>query len=502
MKRNQVIQWLTGLILVSLSAIALGLGKACAQELPVPSAMREFRAAWVATVDNINWPSKPGLSTAEQQAEALKLLDFLRDHHFNAVIFQVRPQADALYPSVLEPWSYYLTGKQGEAPEPYYDPLAFWIEEAHRRGLELHVWLNPYRAHHPAAGPVEPPSMVHRMRESVVPLKEGYWWFDPAKQTTQDHAAAVVRDIVLRYDIDGVHFDDYFYPYASYNGGADFPDDDSWEAYRRSGGMLSRGDWRRSQVNRFVERIYREIKAVRKRVKFGISPFGIWRPGHPEGISGMDQYEQLYADARLWLNEGWVDYFAPQLYWPIDRLSQSFPVLLGWWQVENIQGRHLWPGINVGGKGDEAHIREVVSQVMVVRGMVPESKGALHWSIAPLVKYPALATALRSGPYHREALVPASPWLGDSPPETPVVSWRRSSNGIDLHWEHPAPDSVFRWVVYSCYSDVWDYRIQTSAERATTLATTTSGRSPLKAVIVTAVDRLGNESAKIIHMID
>lgn len=178
---------------------------------PATPVQREFRAAWVATVANIDWPSKRGLSTAEQQAEAIRLLDFLKSHHFNAVVFQVRPQADALYQSNLEPWSYYLTGEQGKAPSPFYDPLQFWIDEAHNRGLELHVWLNPYRAHHTVGGPVTDSSIVKRKPELVVKLKDGnYWWFDPAKQGTKDHSTAVVMDIVKRYDIDGVHFDDYF----------------------------------------------------------------------------------------------------------------------------------------------------------------------------------------------------------------------------------------------------------------------------------------------------
>jgi uncharacterized lipoprotein YddW (UPF0748 family) len=172
----------------------------------MPGAAKEFRAAWVASVANINWPGKRGLTTEEQQQEAIQLLDFLQSHHFNAVIFQVRPQADALYQSNLEPWSYYLTGMQGKAPDPYYDPLQFWIEAAHDRGLELHVWLNPYRAHSPAGGAVTDSSLVKKKPELVVNLKDGHWWFDPSKTGTQEHATAVVMDIVTRYDIDGVHF--------------------------------------------------------------------------------------------------------------------------------------------------------------------------------------------------------------------------------------------------------------------------------------------------------
>ncbi|MEO6818987.1 MAG: family 10 glycosylhydrolase, partial [Ginsengibacter sp.] len=291
---------------------------------------REFRAAWVATVANINWPSKPGLSSAQQQKEAIDLLNFLQKHNFNAVILQVRPQADALYESKLEPWSYFLSGTQGKPPSPYYDPLTFWTKEAHDRGLELHVWLNPYRSHHISGGPVTETSLVKKRPELMVHLKEGYWWFDPSLQETQDHGVKVVMDIVKRYDIDGVHFDDYFYPYPSYNGGEDFPDSTSRKAYLAAGGTLSVGDWRRESVNKFIHRLYDEIKKEKKYVKFGLSPFGIWRPGNPASIEGFDQYDQLYADAKLWLNEGWIDYFSPQLYWPISRIKQSFPVLLGW----------------------------------------------------------------------------------------------------------------------------------------------------------------------------
>lgn len=460
-----------------------------------PTAMREFRAAWVATVANINWPSTPGLSTAEQQHEALALLDFLEKHHFNAVIFQVRPQADALYSSDLEPWSYYLTGTQGLAPDPYYDPLEFWIDEAHKRGLELHVWLNPYRAHHVSAGEVEDASIVHKMPESVVQLKEGYWWFDPAMKTTQDHSAAVVMDLVRRYDIDGVHFDDYFYPYESYNDGDDFPDDDTWETYRDGGGALARGDWRREHVNRFIERVYNEIKAEKRHVKFGLSPFGIWRPGYPEGIAGMDQYDKLYADAKLWLNMGWIDYFTPQLYWPISQIPQSFPVLLGWWSEENTLNRHVWPGMNVGRGGDEANLKEVTNQIMVTRGMLPSSKGAVHWSISSLTRHPLLAEGLLDGPYRQQALVPTSSWLGNTAPPAPTVVLTSRSGGVEVRWQHEDTHQVFQWVVYSRYGEQWEYLILPRHVSDVNLQHEKAG-TKLDEVVVTAVDRLGNESEK------
>jgi uncharacterized lipoprotein YddW (UPF0748 family) len=463
------------------------------------SAEREFRAAWVATVANINWPSRPGLPVDSQQREAIALLDFLQKHHFNAVIFQVRPQADALYQSSLEPWSYYLTGTQGKAPSPYYDPLTFWTEEAHRRGLELHVWLNPYRAHHVSGGPVTDSSIVKRKPGLSMKLKEGYWWFDPSRKEVQDHSAAVVRDIVKRYDIDGVHFDDYFYPYPSYNGNEDFPDSASWAAYQQGGGKLSRSDWRRDAVNTFIQRVYREIKEEKRHVKFGLSPFGIWRPGHPESIAGFDQYDVLYADAKLWLNKGWIDYFAPQLYWPISRQAQSYPVLLGWWQSENTLQRHLWPGISIGDTSVRS-TTEVINQIMVNRGMTPLSKGVIHWSIGQVVRNQHLSRALTEGVYRQPALIPASPWLDRQAPAPPEVTTAPFSDSLlTVRIEHPDPSDVARWVVYSYHGSLRNYTILPAGMR--------SGAVPLRRragntteklsrVEVTAVDRNGNESTR------
>jgi uncharacterized lipoprotein YddW (UPF0748 family) len=481
--------------------------QACSNTKPVtktettrtsPKAMREFRAAWVATVANINWPSKPGLSTAEQKKEAIELLDFLQQHNFNAVIFQVRPQADALYKSDLEPWSYYLTGKQGQAPSPYYDPLEFWTKEAHDRGLEMHVWLNPYRAHHKDGKEISDQSIIKKKPELALYLKEGYWWLDPAQQGTQDHSTAVVMDLVKRYDIDGVHFDDYFYPYPSYNLGADFPDSVSWNAYQQSGGKLSRGDWRRNAVNVFIERLYKKIKAEKPHVKFGLSPFGIWRPGYPESIGGFDQYDQLYADAKLWLNKGWVDYFTPQLYWPINRIAQSFPVLLGWWAGENTMKHHLWPGISVGRDSSAKNVNEILSQIMISRGMLPESKGIVHWSISSLTKNPNMAKAIVDGPYKTKALVPSSPWLNNKNPQPPVVN-TLSDDAIqhEIIWKHPDESTIFHWVVYHKYGNNWTYTILNRNEKKFSIKKITgptANPSKLTAIAVTAVDRTGNES--------
>ncbi|MCG9971444.1 glycoside hydrolase family 10 protein [Christiangramia crocea] len=461
-----------------------------------PLDIYEFRAAWVATVANINWPSKSGLSTSEQQREALKLLDFLKENNFNAVIFQVRPQTDAFYDSQLEPWSYFLTGKQGKAPEPYYDPLKFWIEAAHNRGLELHVWLNPYRAHHTTGGEVSDASIIKKKPDLAVKLENGMWWLDPSKQGTQDHSAAVVMDIVKRYDIDGVHFDDYFYPYDSYNNGKDFPDDISWNTYKSQGGDLLRGDWRRQHVNKFIKRVYDEIKTEKPYVKFGLSPFGIWRPGYPQSVTGYDQYEKLYADAKLWLNEGWIDYFTPQLYWRINQEGQSFPELLGWWERENRENRHLWPGINVGLGGDDKNIDETINQIMITRGMLPESKGTVHWSIGPLVAHDSLAIALKEGPYKKRTLVPASPWLDKDSPETPQVQTSVNNDRLHINWNHPEDDNIFRWVVYFKYEGGnWDYKILDQGTKSYSLQYIVGNKKKkMEQIGVTAVDRTGKQS--------
>ena len=466
-------------------------------EVDKPKAATEFRAAWVATVANINWPSKPGLSTEDQQKEAIGLLDFLKDHHFNAVIFQVRPHADALYESKLEPWSYYLTGMQGKAPSPYYDPLQFWTEAAHDRGLELHVWLNPYRAHHINGKEISAQSIIKTNPELVVKLKEGYYWMDPAQKATQDRTTNVVMDLVKRYDIDGVHFDDYFYPYPSYNLGEDFPDSTSWKAYQNNGGKLSRGDWRRESVNTLIERIYTAIKKEKPFVKFGLSPFGIWKPGYPASIEGFSQHEQLYADAKLWLNKGWIDYFAPQLYWPINRQAQSFPVLLGWWQQENTMNRHLWPGINVGRDTGYKSVNETVNQIMISRGMLPNSKGIIHWSISSVTKNPVLSKTLLDGIYKQQALVPSTPWLDNQVPLAPSVNTNTDGENISVNWSPLDVNDAFLFIVYYQYGTKWSYAILPRGQRSLVLKKfqgTEPNKQSLINIAVTAVDRTGNES--------
>lgn len=460
-----------------------------------PRAQREFRAAWVATVANINWPSKPGLSTDFQKKEAIKILDAAEKANLNAIILQVRPQADALYDSKLEPWSYYLTGKSGKAPAHYYDPLKFWVEEAHKRGMELHAWLNPYRAHHTTAGDIGEQSVVKKHPDWVVELKNGMWWMDPGNKQVQEFSAEVVKDIVSRYDVDGIHFDDYFYPYPSYNGKKDFPDDKTWNQYLANGGELSKADWRRKNVNDFIQRVAKVIKEEKSYVKFGISPFGIWRPDVPAGIKGMDQYDVLYADAKLWLNNGWIDYLTPQLYWPTREISLSFPVLLGWWDSENVTSRHLWPGINLTLEDKEENKGEVTSQIMISRGILHDDPGAVLWNIGQLMRNKELDSVMRKGAYLKKSLVPASPWLDDEPPAQPkLTKIEKSYDNLYLSWNSANPD-VFRWVVYYRYKDSdWNYKILNENAEDLILPSKNEKEKTLQKLGMTSVDRTGNES--------
>ncbi|PWN71867.1 hypothetical protein C1631_004420 [Chryseobacterium phosphatilyticum] len=459
----------------------------------LPEIKREFRGAWIASVANINWPSRNDLTVDQQKAEAINMLDMLKNNNFNAAIFQIRPSADALYTSNIEPWSYFLTGETGTAPYPNYDPLQFWIEESHKRGLELHVWLNPYRAHHTNGGAVNGLSMANKLSDIVVRLKNGMYWFDPANPKTQGHVSNVVKDIVTRYDIDAIHFDDYFYPYATYNKGADFPDNATWSAYVGSGGTLSRADWRRDNVNKFVERIYKEIHAEKSYVKFGISPFGIWKPGYPAGIVGSSQFDELYADAKLWLNRGWVDYFSPQLYWPIDSKGQGFEALLSWWQSENTMNRHLWPGLNTVEIKVSDRPTEIRNQIEISRNILKKDAGEIHWSIAGLTKNASMLPTLKNGPYSEKALVPKTPWIKAVPLQTPTLFITDNGSFAQASWSSRNIANVFQWVLFKQYNGVWETEIMTLDTLSKDIPKFKDGKK-LNALAIKAIDRLGNES--------
>ena len=328
-----------------------------------PQAARpELRGVWIATVDNIDWPSRRDLTVEQQKRELIAIFDRAASLGLNAVFLQVRPMADAIYPAPGSPWSEYLTGAMGRPPEPAYDPLAFAIEEAHARGLALHAWFNPFRARHPSsASPLAAPHLAVR-RPELVRTYGKHLWLDPGDPEARAEVLAAVLDVVRRYDVDGVHMDDYFYPYPEDD--QPFPDDATWGRYR---GRLGRDDWRRKNIDDFVRTLYTSVKAIRPDVQVGISPFGIWRPGHPPQIRGFDAYARLYADARLWLHRGWLDYLAPQLYWPIDRREQSFPVLLRWWMSQNPRGRGIVAGMSVSRVTRTFTAEEIARQIELTR---------------------------------------------------------------------------------------------------------------------------------------
>ncbi|MBN1899975.1 family 10 glycosylhydrolase [Candidatus Sumerlaeota bacterium] len=431
--------------------------------ITIPPVPREFRAAWVSTVSNIDWPSRPGLSTSQQQKELLAILDKAVEINLNAIILQVRPQCDAVYDSKLEPWSSFLTGKMGKAPSPYYDPLEFAVNEAHLRGLELHVWFNPYRANHPTNRGGIADNHISKTNPAIVKKYGRYLWLDPGEKATQDHTMNVILDVVKRYDIDGVHIDDYFYPYRENdkNGrGIDFPDNPSWEKYKASGGNLSRSNWRRENVNAFVRRFYNDVKAVKPWVKVGISPFGIWRPGYPSGVTGMDQYEELYADARLWLQQGWVDYFTPQLYWKIDSIGQPYKPLLKWWVEQNKKGRHIWPGNFTSRLPGEWKAEEIVNQVKATQ----EQQGAggnVHFSMVALLRNrDHICNKLRETVYRYPVLAPPCAWLSSGDFKTPpTLDVTKQGENLILKWNINSDKPVRKWILFRFQQGGWSYLI-------------------------------------------
>ncbi|HEX5831065.1 MAG TPA: family 10 glycosylhydrolase [Gemmatimonadaceae bacterium] len=485
-----------------------------------PAVQREFRGAWVASVANIDWPSRPGLSGWEQQAELIAMLDRAVALNLNAVVLQVRPAADALYDSPYEPWSEYLTGVQGRAPEPYYDPLAFAVEAAHARGLELHTWFNPYRARHPSAKGPAARTHVSVARPELVREYGGYQWMDPGEPAVRAQTLRVILDVVRRYDVDGVHMDDYFYPYPvrdSVTGNdAPFSDSASFARYVRGGGRLARDDWRRRNVDLLMEEVYRGVRAAKPWVKVGISPFGIWRPGYPAQIQGFDAYEKLYADSRKWLREGWVDYFVPQLYWPIAQTPQSYPVLLAWWATENVKGRHLWPGHNTSrAAGTVWPPDELLEQIRLTRAQ-DGATGDVHFSMRALMPRPAaprdsvalvgvatpppgagaaaaLADRVQTELYAAPALVPASPWLARGRPARPTVKLRTDASGAHVARLTPGGKRAPRWWTVRVFANgAWHTRVLPGSQRSVLL--TDAGTAPER-VLVTAVDRYGTESA-------
>ncbi|MFV8749893.1 glycoside hydrolase family 10 protein [Nannocystaceae bacterium ST9] len=412
------------------------------QELTEVGHAREFRGVWVATVYNINWPSSAGLSPAEGQAELLAILDTMAAIHLNAVVFQVRPESDAFYPSTLEPWSRYMQGTQGE--DPGWDPLDFLCREAHARNIEVHAWLNPYRAAASSGAQLAPPHIALQAPEHAH-VYNGGLWMDPGALEVREHTVDVALDIVGKYPIDGIHLDDYFYPYPD---GNEFPDSLTWNDYLAEGGALAKADWRRDNVNALVEELHDSIAASDPDVRFGIAPFGIYRPGIPAGIVGFDQYTSLFADPKLWLEQGWVDYLAPQLYWPTTYVQQDYEVLLEWWTTVAPE-RYVFAGnyLSKLGTAPEWSLDELLLQVEISRMYADaNSLGNVFFQVEPLLSNTlGIDDALLESFYAAPALTPPLADRLDEIVEPPLVA----VEGTSVTLSDPAEQRLRAFVVYA-----------------------------------------------------
>ena len=466
------------------------------ETISAPPPVREFRAAWITEVAaNPDWPSKPGLTTAQQKAEMISLLDRAQQLHFNAVFFQVRPACDAFYASAIEPWSDRITGVMGKAPEPFYDPLAFAISEAHKRGLQLHAWFNPFRAAHPETK--SPPAANHitRTHPELIRHYADQVWLDPGEPAAQTRTLAVVLDVLKRYDVDGIVFDDYFYPYPQKNWSGreiDFPDDVSWKKRSIPSTIeISREDWRRNNVNQLVQKISQEIKAAKPQVQFGISPFGIWRPQNPLQIKGLDAYGKIYADARLWLANGWVDFLAPQLYWAIADRDHSFSALFNWWRAQNPKGRHVYAALNDAAAGKTLATDEIARQIHSVRTQTSIG-GEIHYHLRSVADNFALATAVRAQ-YAQPALVPASPWIAATPLAQPKLAVDTGKSSAHARWQNSGGEASREWLFQSRVNGNWTTQIFPGGQ----VDFYFNAGIP-EAISIRAVDRLGNLSKPMV----
>ena len=451
-----------------------------------PVIQREMRGLWVATVANIDWPSRTGLSADQQRAELTDILDRAAIAGFNTIVLQVRPAANAVYASSIEPWAELLSGTQGT--DPGYDPLAYAVTEAHARGMELHAWINPFRAGNVRDTSRLAPLHLWNTRRELTRVYGTQLWLDPGSPAVQDHVMRVVSDIVRRYDVDAIHADDYFYPYQERDAGGkiiDFPDS---ATYGASGSTADRGDWRRANVDRFIERMYREVHAMKPTLKVGISPFGIWRPGYPASVAGLDAYATIYADSRKWLQQGWVDYLAPQLYWAISAPQQSYPALLDWWISQNSAQRHVWPGLAAyrvsDGTASAFSPSEIVDQVALTHSR-PGATGHILYNTNTTLKKSNGAVAASLAPlYAMRALVPASPWLDAIAPAAPTLVVTGRTVAIA-----PGAGEATRWFYLRArVGTTWVTRVLFGAQWSLVL-----DGEPTR-VLVNAADKAGNLS--------
>ena len=437
-----------------------------------PAITREFRGAWIACIYNLDWPSAKGLSAEQQQSELRAMLDKMAALNMNAVVFQVRPHCDAVYASSLEPWSPWLSGSMGKSPG--YDPLAFCIREAHARGIEVHAWFNPFRAVS-SSSITCCSSHVTKSCPAIIKPFGPMMWCDPALQETRNRATNAILDVVRRYDVDGVHLDDYFYPYPA--GGSVFRDGKSPAE-------------RRAYVDGFVSHLYSSVKAAKPWVRVGISPFGIWRPGVPAGIeAGLDSYEQLACDSRKWLKNGWVDYLAPQLYWRNSPQKQSFSALLNWWRQQG--SRPVWPGIataRISSSEDPGRpASEIINQIELSRSIGKNWVGNIQWSAKSVVtNRGGIATQLAKT-YSQPAAVPPMPWLSSRPPTVPGVSAQTQNGGTFIRWVL-TDSSASKVAIQARYAGTWRMvKICQASGNGLTIPAA-------EAVAVSTIDRYGSVS--------
>jgi uncharacterized lipoprotein YddW (UPF0748 family) len=498
-----------------------------------PPVVREFRGVWVAAVSNIDWPSRPGLPVDSQKVELIRLLDRTKELNLNAFILHVRTAGDALYQSSIEPWSEYLTGEQGRAPEPFYDPLEFAVREAHARGLELHAWFNPYRARHPSSRSAFAANHISRTHPELVKRYGNFLWMDPGEDAVRKHTIDVMTDVTRRYDVDGIHIDDYFYPYREQDSAGkdiDFPDSAVYSRYRESGGRLERSDWRRNNVDRLIADMYKAVKSVKPWVQVSVSPIGSWRQNVTWQTRGFDAYESIYADARKWLMDGSLDFVVPQLYWPIARTDVSFPVLLNWWAKQNPKGRGLYAGLIPSNVRDNNWAGdEIIGQIYITRGN-DATQGHVHFSMRSLMPGSAFMTRIPGADtlappvldsinrgrartqarrdsmtakmmretYSQPALTPAMPWLDAVPPSPPTAVFSQEGNQVNVTLTPPGGEPLNVWVVQSKWpSGAWRTEIVPITTRQWTVTALAQNAGVPTEVWVSVVDRAGNQSMPV-----
>ena len=469
---------------------------------------REFRGVWVATVSNIDWPSSRDLTSAEQKREFIEMLEMFKSMNFNAVIFQIRPSADAFYESKFEPWSMYLNGMSGEAPAPYYDPLAFFIEETHKRGMEFHAWLNPYRAvvNYQEYQP-NPLPLTYEQPEWFINYGKNKY-FDPGIPEVREYTLNIVTDIVQNYDVDAIHFDDYFYPYKI--NGESFKDDLSFKAHGASFYPGDRDAWRRNNVNLIISQLYNRIKAIKPWVQFGVSPFGVWRNGDkdPRGSdtrAGQTNYDDLHADIALWIQRGWVDYLIPQAYWHIGHEKAGYEEVVKWWS-ENTFGTRLYIGHGAyklsDPKADKAWMSqnptEIEKQIRFNRS-ISKIQGSAFFSASSFKKNPYnLRERMTRNAYTDVALTPVVNDNLKMVPQ-PVKNVRLEQNRnreYNLVWESPPENREKQAVKYLIYQFDSEDSIDLNHPKAKVLLTglnhlnlTKKEAKTIKTIVIRAVSR-------------